>query len=60
MDPKEDMPDEEAAQDAWNRHLLRNESVISDLFYGQYKSTINCNQCNRLSVTFDPMSTVLV
>ena len=60
MDPKEDMPDEEAAQDAWNRHLLRNESVISDLFYGQYKSTINCNQCNKLTVTFDPMSTVLV
>lgn len=60
MDPKEGLSDEEAARFAWNCHTMRNESVITDLFYGQYKSTINCNQCDRVSVTFDPMSTVMV
>ena len=53
-----DLPEEEAAQEAWNKHLLRNESIIHDLFHGQFKSTVSCNKCDRISVTFDPMMTI--
>jgi ubiquitin C-terminal hydrolase len=31
------------AGDAWNKHLHRNESIITDLFHGQYKSTVCCS-----------------
>ena len=34
MDEKEGLEEEVAAMDAWNRHLYRNESVITDLFHG--------------------------
>ena len=51
---------EEAAKEAWHKHLLRNESVITDLFHGQYKSTVACNKCDRVSITFDPMMTMLL
>jgi ubiquitin C-terminal hydrolase len=30
----ENQPEEEAAAEAWNKHLLRNESIIHDLFHG--------------------------
>jgi ubiquitin carboxyl-terminal hydrolase 4/11/15 len=29
-------------------------SVIVDLFQGQFKSTVNCDVCEKMSVTFDP------
>jgi ubiquitin C-terminal hydrolase len=48
------------AEDSWNKHLHRNESIITDLFHGQYKSTVQCSQCNRVSVTFDPLSSLLL
>lgn len=60
QDEVEGQPAEEAAKEAWHKHLLRNESIITDLFHGQYKSTVNCNQCDRVSVTFDPMMTILL
>ena len=60
MDEVEGQSAEEAAKEAWHKHLLRNESIITDLFHGQYKSTVNCNQCDRVSVTFDPMMTILL
>jgi len=46
--------DEIASAEAWNNHVFRNESVIVDMFYGQFKSTLNCAICNRISITFDP------
>ena len=51
---------EEQAKEAWHKHLMRNESIITDLFHGQFKSTVNCNKCDRVSVTFDPMMTILL
>jgi len=52
--------DAEASQEAWNKHIYRNESVICDLFHGQFKSTLICALCSRVSITFDPflMATV--
>lgn len=52
--------DEEAAKEAWHKHLLRNESIITDLFHGQFKSTVCCSSCPRVSVTFDPSMTILL
>ncbi len=51
-------PDEIASQEAWTKHLIRNESVIVDLFHGQYKSTLVCSVCSKISVTFDPFMTL--
>ncbi|SMN19409.1 similar to Saccharomyces cerevisiae YJL197W UBP12 Ubiquitin carboxyl-terminal hydrolase [Maudiozyma saulgeensis] len=42
------------ANDTWETHLRRNDSVITDLFVGMYKSTLECPECNNVSVTFDP------
>jgi hypothetical protein len=51
-------PDEIASEEAWLKHLIRNESVIVDLFHGQYKSTLVCSICSRVSITFDPFMTL--
>ncbi len=51
-------PDVEASLEAWTKHIIRNESVIVDLFHGQYKSTLVCSVCQKVSVTFDPFMTL--
>ncbi len=38
----------------WNRHRLRNDSVIVDHFHGQFKSSVACSVCSFKSTTFDP------
>ena len=50
----ENKSDEQASLEAWNRHIYRNESIILDLFHGQFKSKVQCSKCSRISVTFDP------
>jgi ubiquitin carboxyl-terminal hydrolase 4/11/15 len=47
-----------ASEEAWIKHLIRNESVIVDLFHGQYKSTLVCSICSKVSITFDPFMTL--
>lgn len=47
-------PDDEFAEECWNYHKARNDSIIVDRFQGQYKSTLVCPVCNKISVTFDP------
>ncbi|CAI5992097.1 unnamed protein product [Closterium sp. NIES-64] len=47
-------PDEEVARENWENHKARNDSIIVDKFQGQYKSTLVCPQCKKVSVTFDP------
>jgi ubiquitin carboxyl-terminal hydrolase 4/11/15 len=46
--------DIEASNRWWKNHLIRENSIIVDLFHGQYKSVITCPECNRISITFDP------
>lgn len=48
--------DLEVAEESWKRHLSRNKSVITELFYGQYKSTLKCPKCLKLSYAFDPFN----
>lgn len=38
----------------WDLYKKRNDSIIVDLFQGQFKSTVNCPQCDKVSITFDP------
>ncbi|KAG8646943.1 hypothetical protein MANES_09G043300v8 [Manihot esculenta] len=46
--------DKEVADEYWQNHLARNDSIIVDLFQGQYRSTLVCPICKKKSVTFDP------
>ncbi|XP_050371487.1 ubiquitin carboxyl-terminal hydrolase 8 [Argentina anserina] len=50
----DDRPDEEVADEYWRNHLARNDSIIVDVCQGQYKSTLVCPVCKKVSVTFDP------
>ena len=40
----------------WNNFLLRNQSVLVDLFHGQFKSELHCpdTTCQNNSTNFDP------
>jgi ubiquitin carboxyl-terminal hydrolase 4/11/15 len=60
MSEQEGRSQEDAAADTWNKHLHRNESIVTDLFHGQYKSTVCCTICDRVSITFDPMMALLL
>ncbi|PIK33737.1 putative ubiquitin carboxyl-terminal hydrolase 32, partial [Apostichopus japonicus] len=49
-------PDEEVAKEAWDSHLVRNQSVVVDLFQGLLKSQVRCKHCGNTSVRFDPFT----
>lgn len=38
----------------WDMYKARNDSVIVDLFQGQYRSTLVCPECAKVSIKFDP------
>ncbi|KAI0065534.1 cysteine proteinase [Artomyces pyxidatus] len=42
------------ARESWEGYMKRNDSVIVDLFQGQYRSTLVCPECHKVSITFDP------
>ncbi|KAJ2609628.1 hypothetical protein H4S08_003960 [Coemansia sp. RSA 1365] len=46
--------DGEVADEQWEIYKRRNDSVVVDLFQGQYRSTLVCPECSHVSVTFDP------
>ena len=46
------------ADQNWNIYKARNDSVITDLFAGMYKSTVTCPVCGKVSIIFDPFSTL--
>uniref|UniRef100_A0A673BNT0 Ubiquitin carboxyl-terminal hydrolase 8 n=1 Tax=Sphaeramia orbicularis TaxID=375764 RepID=A0A673BNT0_9TELE len=47
------LDDQTAANLAWSKHKLLNESIIVALFQGQFKSTVQCQTCHRKSRTFE-------
>ncbi|CAM8995947.1 unnamed protein product [Rhodiola kirilowii] len=47
-------PDKEVADECWMNHKARNDSIIVDICQGQYKSTLVCPDCGKISITFDP------
>jgi ubiquitin carboxyl-terminal hydrolase 4/11/15 len=42
-----------AGVEAWDLHCKRNDSLVMDTFYGQFKSTCICPKCDRISTTWD-------
>ncbi|CAD8046029.1 unnamed protein product [Paramecium sonneborni] len=50
--------DQEFADIYWQNHKKRNDSKIIDLFTGQFKSRVECPECNYVSITFDPFVTI--
>mmetsp|Transcript_5911 Transcript_5911/g.20847 ORF Transcript_5911/g.20847 Transcript_5911/m.20847 type:complete len:708 (-) Transcript_5911:49-2172(-) len=49
--------DREVSELVWERYKLRNDSMIQDLFAGQYRSELEC-PCGNVSVSFDPYNCV--
>jgi ubiquitin carboxyl-terminal hydrolase 19 len=48
------------ANESWQRFLSRENSIIVDNFYGQFKSKLICPECNKVSITFEPFNSLLV
>ena len=46
--------DEQASNRFWKCYLLRENSIIVDLFHGQYKNKVLCPQCKKVSTTYEP------
>lgn len=42
----------------WEIYKARNDSVITDLFSGMYKSTVTCPVCGKVSIIFDPFNSL--
>lgn len=52
--------DSEVAAAAWDAFQRRNSSAIGDIFAGQFRSRVECPQCSRTSITFDPFTCLSV
>uniref|UniRef100_A0A6Q2Y123 Ubiquitin carboxyl-terminal hydrolase 2 n=1 Tax=Esox lucius TaxID=8010 RepID=A0A6Q2Y123_ESOLU len=55
--PPEDidhLPDSEKGKRMWKKYLERENSKVVDLFVGQLKSSLTCNDCGYCSTVFDP------
>lgn len=50
--------DDTIAREALRRHLLRNDSEIVDLCFGQLRSHVICTNCGHESTTYDPYSSL--
>lgn len=46
----------EFADKNWEIYKARNDSVVTDLFAGMYKSTLTCPVCDKVSIIFDPFN----
>ncbi|UJR31273.1 hypothetical protein I4U23_018773 [Adineta vaga] len=53
-------PDHIIADEYWRGYLSRNDSLIVQLFTGQFKSKTKCPQCQKESITFDPFTSLSV
>jgi ubiquitin carboxyl-terminal hydrolase 8 len=47
------MPEEQLQIRSWAKYLLRNDSLIVDLFQGQLRSELKCLTCGKSSVSFN-------
>lgn len=54
IENEDELSDEQLADEQWKRHKDRNDSIITKLFYGQYKSKLVCPVCSKVSLVFDP------
>ncbi len=45
---------EEKGERCWKFYLQKDDSFITDMFLGQFRSTLRCTVCQHDSVTFEP------
>ena len=45
---------EEKSRRCWVFYLNKDSSIITDIFLGQFRSTLRCSECQHESVTFEP------
>ena len=55
-----EMPDEIKSKIEWNNYLRRNQSILVDLFYGLFKSSVTCQECKKKCVDFNIFSSLSV
>ena len=55
---KEKETDEQASNRWWEDYKKYDDSIIADLFQGQYKSTIKCCSCQKSSIIYDKFMTL--
>ena len=60
QEQKDNESDLDCANRFWNLHLRRNDSIITDLFSGQYKNIIECPDCHWKSITYVPFNTLIL
>ena len=52
----ESIPEEILAKESWRNYFVRNQSIMTDMLMGMYKSTVRCSACSKKSITFDPFN----
>ena len=55
---EENESDLDCSKRYWDNYLKRNDSIITDLFCGQIKSTLTCPKCGFINIAFDPFNTL--
>ena len=53
---EKDLKDELKSKIEWNNFLRRNQSILVDLFYGLFKSTVTCVECKKSCIDFNIFS----
>lgn len=43
--------DDDGVKDYWNNFVLRNNSILTHLINGQFKSELKCPDCDKISIT---------
>ena len=49
-----------AGAEAWDLYRQRNDSLVMDSFFGQFKSTCVCPKCKKVSVSYDAFKDVSI
>jgi Ca2+-binding EF-hand superfamily protein len=52
----EGRPDGLVAEEWWCNHLRREQSIVTSLFTGQFKSVLTCESCGHASARFEPFT----
>eukprot|EP01107_Rhizomastix_libera_P010242 TRINITY_DN265_c0_g2_i3.p1 TRINITY_DN265_c0_g2~~TRINITY_DN265_c0_g2_i3.p1 ORF type:complete len:1276 (+),score=402.87 TRINITY_DN265_c0_g2_i3:39-3830(+) len=52
------VPEAQYAEECWQKFLLRNQSHIVDIFFGQSKTTIVCPVCKKVVIKFEAFSSL--
>ena len=55
-----ELDDETKSKIEWNNYLRRNQSILVDLFYGIFKSTVTCQECKKPCVDFNIFSSLFL